>query len=278
LGESAKSRKTKAFERLGRSFRTVYGASTPISHDGPRERLDLPNLLCLTSLLNIMVKIAPKTPNAEPANAPERILEAARAEFVAKGFAGARMQAIARSAGVNHALLHYYFGSKEKLYEAALREILQAVWGGMRGELQALPKKPSFEELLRTLLKAHARIITGHPGFLPFILREFLNEGRMPPGSLAEILESFGEVPRRINEALLAEIKAGRIRPISPVHFWMNMVGMAAGGFIAAGVLKRYGNFTFAADIEFSEKFFLERAEMIAAILIQGLRPSKEKT
>jgi TetR/AcrR family transcriptional regulator len=230
-----------------------------------------------------MVKPVSKSKAARPraaslpapvANAPERILEAARREFVAKGFAAARMQSIAKDAGVNHALLHYYFGSKEKLYEAALHEILATIWGGMRGELQALPAKCSFEELLRALLKAHARIITGHPNFLPFILREFLNEGRMPPGPLAEILSSFGEVPRRINQALLAEIKAGRIRPIPPVHFWMNMVGMAAGGFLASNILKRFGNgFPPAANIEFSEKFFLERAEMIASILIQGLRP-----
>ena len=225
-----------------------------------------------------MVKPVPKPP-VPTADAPARILEAARLEFVAKGFAGARMQAIARGAGVNHALLHYYFGSKEKLYEAALREILHTVWGGLRGEMQSLPKKCGFGELLRALLKTHARIMASHPGFLPFLLRELLNEGRMPPELLAEKLESFGDVPRRINQALLAEIKAGRIRPIAPLHFWMNMVGMAAGGFIGSGIIKRYG-FPFAPNVEFSEKFFLERAEMIAAILIQGLRPdgkNKEK-
>jgi TetR/AcrR family transcriptional regulator len=220
-----------------------------------------------------MVKRSAPAAKAAPANAPERILEAARAEFVAKGFAAARMQAIARGAGVNHALLHYYYGSKEKLYEAALREILHTVWGGLRGELEHLPQKSGFEELLRTLLKAHARILTGHPGFLPFILREFMNERRLPPDSLAGILESFGEVPRRINQALLAEIKAGRMRPIAPVHFWMNMVGMAAGGFIASGIITRYGIGPAGSMPEFSEKFFLERAEMIAAILIKGLRP-----
>ena len=279
LGESTKTAKKKGFERVGPhslpprrwGFRRVYRASKPV-----RRKVDpkpgLTNLRLLTILLNIMVKPVPKPAKAAPVNAPERILEAARAEFVAKGFAAARMQAIARAAGVNHALLHYYFGSKEKLYEAALREILHTVWGGLRGELESLPGKSGFEDLLRTLLKTHARILAGHPGFLPFLLRELLNEGRMPPELLAEKLQSFGEVPRRINQALLDEIKAGRIRPIAPVNFWMNMVGMAAGGFIGSGIIKRYG-FPFAANLEFSEKFFLERADMIAAILIQGLRP-----
>ena len=77
-----------------------------------------------------------------------------------------------------------------------------------------------------------------------------------------------------MNEALLAEIKAGRIRPIAPIHFWMNMAGMAAGGFFAAHVIGR-GALPVSPGTRFSEKFFLERAEMIASILIQGLRPER---
>jgi AcrR family transcriptional regulator len=53
-----------------------------------------------------------------------KILTSARTEFIGKGKAGARMQAIALNAGVNKALLHYYFRSKDQLYAAALKEIL----------------------------------------------------------------------------------------------------------------------------------------------------------
>lgn len=211
-----------------------------------------------------------------PVDAPARILEAARQEFVAQGFAGARMQAIARSAGVNHALIHYYFGSKEKLYEESLREILVTVWGGLREELQSVPAHAGFEDLLKALLKTHARILAAHQDFLPFLLRELLNEGRVPMGFKADIVRSFGEVPRRINEGLLEEIKAGRMRPITPLHFWMNMVGMAAGGFLASRIFQGGNGLRFAPDLEFNETFFLERAEMIAAVLIRGLRPDAE--
>ena len=68
------------------------------------------------------------TPPESEVSAQEKILDAARAEFIAKGFKSARMQAIAKSAGVNHALLHYYFRSKEKLYDAAVRETVRTVW------------------------------------------------------------------------------------------------------------------------------------------------------
>lgn len=223
-------------------------------------------------------KDSPKMPALPPdrVDAPGRILEAARKEFVEQGFSGARMQAIARAAGVNHALIHYYFASKEKLYEASLREILVTVWGGLTEELRTLPPDAGFEVLLRALLKTHARILATHPEFLPFILREVLGEGRVPVDAKSEIIKSFGEVPRRINEGLLAEIKAGRLRPITPLNFWMNMVGMAAGGFVVSHVIRKGTGIRIPPGVEFNEKFFLERAEMIAAVLIRGLRPDAE--
>src|SRR5947208_7189406 len=67
----------------------------------------------------------------------QRILDAAHAVFVRRGTAGARMQEIAREAGVNQALLHYYFRSKEQLAQAAFAraaaQFMPAVIGVMAG-------------------------------------------------------------------------------------------------------------------------------------------------
>src|SRR2546426_10751847 len=67
-----------------------------------------------------------RSPSRRKRRAPERdrdterrILDAAHAVFVRRGTAGARMQEIAAEAGVNQALLHYYFRSKEQLAQAA---------------------------------------------------------------------------------------------------------------------------------------------------------------
>jgi AcrR family transcriptional regulator len=62
------------------------------------------------------------TSSRDPARTRERLLRAARREFVAKGFAGARVDAIARAASVNKRMLYHYFGDKEALYRAVLRE------------------------------------------------------------------------------------------------------------------------------------------------------------
>src|SRR6266700_1486367 len=66
-------------------------------------------------------------PSERSAETRQRILDAALREFAAHGLAGARTEAIASAAGVNKALLYYYFDSKEKLYTAALEMISQRV-------------------------------------------------------------------------------------------------------------------------------------------------------
>ena len=62
------------------------------------------------------------TSSRDPVRTRERILRAARREFVAKGFAGARVDAIVRTASVNKRMLYHYFGDKEGLYRATLHE------------------------------------------------------------------------------------------------------------------------------------------------------------
>ena len=57
-------------------------------------------------------------------NTEQIILKAARKVFTHKGFDGARMQEIADEAGINKALLHYYFRSKDKLFEAIFKEVI----------------------------------------------------------------------------------------------------------------------------------------------------------
>src|SRR5687768_9460463 len=94
-----------------------------------------------------------------------RILAAARKEFIAKGLEGARMQAIALDAGVNKALLHYYYRSKDKLYRTVVLDILQNVWGRIAGQLQALGPGDGFEAMVRTLVSTYLTTLAANPEF-----------------------------------------------------------------------------------------------------------------
>ena len=70
-------------------------------------------------------------------NTEAQILKAAREVFIAKGLDGARMQEIADHAGINKALLHYYFRTKEKLFEAVFREVASNLFPAMKQVLSA---------------------------------------------------------------------------------------------------------------------------------------------
>ncbi len=85
-------------------------------------------------------------------NTEQKILNAAREEFINTGLKGARMQEIADRAGVNKALLHYYFRSKEKLYEAAIREVGETLWGSIEKEMLDLGATADFETYIHSFV------------------------------------------------------------------------------------------------------------------------------
>src|SRR5689334_20008074 len=111
----------------------------------------------------------------------QRILEAAKAVFVRRGTAGARMQEIAEEAGVNQALLHYYFRSKERLAQAVFREIagrmFPAIIGILGGDLSIDNK---IDALVHTYLDTMSRT--------PFMAGYILSELHYHPDRISQLL------------------------------------------------------------------------------------------
>jgi TetR/AcrR family transcriptional regulator len=105
----------------------------------------------------------------EKASTEEKIFEAAREVFHQKGFDGARMQEIADRAEINKSMLHYYYRSKDKLFEkvyqlALLRALPQIV--------SLLNKEMPLEDKLRLFVKEYLRVLKQNPDIPSFILRE----------------------------------------------------------------------------------------------------------
>src|ERR1044071_260752 len=92
-----------------------------------------------------------KKSTAKSADTEAKILEAARSVFIRRGTAGARMQEIAAEAGVNQALLHYYFRSKDRLsqaaFERAASQLMPAVVQVLTSELDLPVKVARIVEL-----------------------------------------------------------------------------------------------------------------------------------
>lgn len=145
-----------------------------------------------------------------------KILDAAHRVFVRRGVAAARTQEIADEAGVNKALLHYYFRSKEKLSDAvfvqAARELFPRLLAGLGSDL---PLREKLQEAIDTdmeMLEASPFL----PGYLlcelrsePERLKALLHGALRVDMLRAQLFESLG---RQID----AEVEAGRMRPTTP--------------------------------------------------------------
>src|SRR5438046_4976178 len=119
------------------------------------------------------MKLAPSKPRMGSRGRPEEsraaILDAAVAEFSREGIAGARTDAIARSARVNKALLYYYFRDKEAIYGA----VLDQVFGGLAQAIQhALSRDLPPREKLLAYVGAHFDYIATHPLYPPIVQGE----------------------------------------------------------------------------------------------------------
>lgn len=106
----------------------------------------------------------------EKPNTEQLILEAAEQEFFAKGFAGARTTIIAEKAGVTHAMLHYYFRTKEHLFERIVTKNFTLLARTITAAMGS-PEKPIVERI-RSGIAAHFDLIAANPQLPRFILNE----------------------------------------------------------------------------------------------------------
>ncbi|MBD0376023.1 MAG: TetR/AcrR family transcriptional regulator [Flavisolibacter sp.] len=164
--------------------------------------------------------------NNKDISTEEKILEAARKVFITKGLSGARMQDIANGAGINKALLHYYFRSKDKLFETIFQEASQ----------QFIPR---INEIMQSELPVFQKIETFCGEYIskiletPFIPLFIINEMNKHPHSFLQRMWGKNKPDlTKFVQQLEAEIKKGNIKKISPVHLIMHMMSLCIFPFI----------------------------------------------
>src|SRR6267378_4547125 len=120
--------------------------------------------------------------HASDGETERRILEAARAVFIRRGTAGARMQEIAAEAGVNQALLHYYFRSKARLSDAVFQQMASRLFPAL---IHTLGGDASVEEKVDVVVQLYIENLSRNP-FLPgYLLSELHHHPERLPQFLA---------------------------------------------------------------------------------------------
>src|SRR5215475_10227056 len=152
----------------------------------------------------------------QPAQSRAAILKAAVREFAREGVAGARTDAIAQAAGVNKALLYYYFKDKEALYQAVLDEVFSGVRTAVQG---ALTLDLSPRERLTAYVRAHFDYIASNPLYSRIVHAEFLRAGRDPSQVQRIAKQYFHPIFVNISALLKEGEKSGDFRTLNPIHF-----------------------------------------------------------
>src|ERR1035437_1702620 len=123
-----------------------------------------------------------------PEESRAAILKAAVGEFAEHGIAGARTDAIARAAGVNKALLYYYFKDKDALYGA----VLDHVFGGLTTALlEVFSRQLPPREKLLTYVGTHFDYIAKHPLYPRIVQEEMMRAGQGGTGQLERIVRQY---------------------------------------------------------------------------------------
>lgn len=180
--------------------------------------------------------------------AEEKILAAARKVFMSKGMSGARMQDIADEAGINKALLHYYFRDKDKLFETIFMVEAQKFFPRINMIFQS--ESPLFEKIEKFVTEYIDEMLQNP--YLPWFVMNEIN--RDPDTFLSKVWgEKNQPKPAKFLEQIEMEIKKGTIKKIDPRHLLMNMISMTIFPFI--------GKPMFVRKLRLSDKQFIEIME-----------------
>ena len=192
----------------------------------------------------------------------EKILEAASEVFTEKGFAGTRTRDIAEKAGINLALLNYYFRSKEKLFEQVMKAKIILLFG------QILPiitnEKTTLEEKIDLASEKYFEILSKNPNLPLFVISEIQKKNSnitkiIPVNKIFE------------NSVIIKQIKEKRPE-INPLHYLVNFLAMTIFPFVAKPV---FNAFELTNEAEYHQ-FISERRKLVPIWMKQLLEIKTE--
>ena len=217
-----------------------------------------------------------KTIVESEATTREKILTAARKEFIENGLRGARMQEIADRAGINKALLHYHFRDKENLYSEALQSVISSLSGSVSNAFGNETQKKSVEDSLLILVNTYMDILENNPDFVGLTLRELSDGG----AHLEPILRGVAPLIQKIASTMKEKFAQANPKVKAPnlaiPHTMLSMMSLVWGTYLLKPLYTNF--FTFAGyEKVLQQNFIPERKRHIAALLHSATLPMENK-
>jgi AcrR family transcriptional regulator len=191
--------------------------------------------------------------------------------FLRRGTAGARMQDIAAEAGVNQALLHYYFRSKARLSEAVFRRAARQLFPRV---IEVMASEVELEDKVTRVVQLELDHLSRTPYLPGYIISELAHHAERAPQLISTLVgmapEAVGpKVATALRRQIDARVRAGTMGPITPEQFMVNLISLCIFPFAARPMLMAL----FGMDHHGFERFIDKRRHELAAFFLRALRP-----
>lgn len=191
----------------------------------------------------------------------EQILEAAKTVFQRKGFDGARMSDIAKEAGINQALLHYYYRSKDKLFQAVFRIAVLTLFPKI---IQIFNTEKPLEQKIEEFINKYFDLLIQFPYMPGFVMHEMSTH----PERIKEFFSSHQLLrPQKMIQQYREGVESGRYNPCDPEQFFVSVIALCVFPFAAKPIIQTALN---KSDEEY-KKFLHERKVYLIDFILNGM-------
>ena len=194
-------------------------------------------------------------------NMEHKILEAAEKLFIEQGFTKTTTGQIAKSAGCNQALVHYYYRTKDNLFEKIFEKKIRFM---LTHFLTINSAELSFEEKITRMIAAHLDFLKQNSHLVPFLLNEMVSN----PERLKAVIVKIQDYPKsfllQLSADLNKEIEKGTIRQISPIDLLLTIISLHVFAFWAKPILVTALNIS---DKEFQQILEHRKQEITETVL-----------
>lgn len=198
------------------------------------------------------------------AGTEQRILKKAREVFIEDGFDGARMQRIADLAGINKAMLHYYFRSKQNLFTAVFEKVFGEVFSRI---LNSLENGKSLEAVIHVIIREYFDFLIDEPGLPSFVIREVNRH----PEMVGPVFRQVGSTGLdRLILMVRKEQEEGRVDPdLDPRQLLLNIVSLTIFPLSVMPMLSA----VFSLPEEEVRAFVRRRVDFLPDMVMKSIQP-----
>jgi TetR/AcrR family transcriptional regulator len=191
----------------------------------------------------------------------EKILEAAKKVFHQKGFEGTRMQEIADEAGINKALLHYYFRTKENLFDAVFRSAFQDIFSKL---FTTVDSDVPLEEKITNLIGEYIGFLQKNSHIPGFVLNELSHN----PEKIIDVFNSAPLPPAMLLKRMRKSVNDEKLKKTDFRDLFINIVALCIFPVIARPIIQHIFEFT---DREY-DQFIENRKKELPVFIMNAIR------